>query len=463
MGINIGFDADGVLFDTESFQLSSKVKKHIKNKYNLDVINENGYGIKDVYGCDEKVEIDIWTRFIVQYSLKFRARLWMKETISKLRSEGNKIFIITSKACALEKSIRGFVVRFLFEVGLKIQGIYVDDIEYCSLQNSGEDKLRVCRQKKIDVMVEDKWENIETLSRELYVLCMDSQNNKEKEFNQNVYRVYDTNDVYVNIQKIIGMIEGTTDFINKHQLKSKDEKRCMDENALKEYYEWLKEYYMLLPFNNRHINRSEQNVRFLAKLYSSYFLCKYNPIIIGKENLTNEKGVIYICNHLCNKDMLFLLYALHNNNTQWHPLIKREILNEKTGLLFEAAYSIFVNRNSQKDRHIATQELAKLLVRGYNVLIFPEGTYNKTGNNLKNFEGVSHVYLSSVLGKKIVPCALTGDYHSRPVLRIGEAYLVSNTISLEEALKESYLKLDQLVEQNKQLIRTGEISNVGYK
>lgn len=463
MGINIGFDADGVLFDTESFQLSPKVKKYIKNKYDLDVINEDGYGIKDVYGCDEKVEIDIWTKFIVHYSLKFKARLWMKETISKLRSEENKIFIITSKACALEKSIRGFVVRFLFEIGLKMQGIYVDGIEYCFLQNSGEDKLRACRQKKIDVMVEDKWENIEILSSELYVLCMDSKNNKEKEFNQNVYRVYDTNDVYVNIQKIIGMIDGTTDVLNKYQLKDKNEKRCMDEKTLKEYYDWLKEYYKLLPFSNKHINHSEQNVRFLATLYSVYFWCKYRPIIIGKENLTNEKGVIYICNHLCNKDMLFLLYALHNDSTQWHPLIKREILSEKAGLLFEKAYSIFVNRNSQKDRHIATQELAKLLAHGYNVLIFPEGTYNKTKNNLKNFEGVSHVYLSSVLGKKIVPCALTSDYRSRPILRIGEAYFVSNKISLEEALKESYLKLDQLVEQNRQLIRTGEISNVGNK
>lgn len=181
MGINIGFDADGVLFDTESFQLSPKVKKYIKNKYNLNAINENGYGIKEVYGCGEKEEIDIWTRFIVQYSLKFRARLWMKEAIVKLRNEGNKIFIVTSKACALEKSIRGFAVRFLFELGLKLQGIYVDGIEYCSLQNSGEDKLRVCKQKKIDVMIEDKWENIEMLSTELYILCMDTQNNKEKE------------------------------------------------------------------------------------------------------------------------------------------------------------------------------------------------------------------------------------------------------------------------------------------
>lgn len=452
MGINIGFDADGVIFDTEVFQLSSKVQRYIKRRYNLNIIDENGYGIKDVYGCGEKAEIAIWSRFIFEYSLKYQPRLWMKETITKLRNEGNKVFIITSKACALEKSFRGFVVRTLFEIGLKMHGIYVDGIEYCSLENSAEDKLLVCKQKKIDVMVEDKWENIQKLSKELYVLCMDTRNNAGNEFSQNVYRVNDTNDVYVHIQKVIGIITGTTGVVNKYQIKNKDEKRYMDVAEQKEYYAWLKEYYKLLPFNAKRLNSAETILKLLAKVYSFYFWCKYRPQIIGKENLSKEKGVIYICNHLCNKDMLFLLYAFHNDNTQWHPLIKREILNEKTGFLFRRAYSVFVDRNSPKDRHIATQELAKLLVNGYNVLIFPEGTYNKTEDNLKNFEGVSHVYLSKVLDKKIIPCALTSDYHLQPVLRIGEAYSVSGTVSIEQALKESYMILDQLVEQNKRII-----------
>lgn len=449
MGINIGFDADGVIFDTESFQLSSKVKKYAKNKYGLNVVNENGYGIKDVYGCKETVEIDIWTKFIVEYSLGFPARLWMKETIARLRAEKNKVFIITSKACALEKSYRGIIVRFLFETGLKMQGINVDGIEYCSLENSGEDKLRVCRQKNISVMVEDKWENIEKLSTDLYVLCMDSKNNRDKEFSENVCRVYDANDVYCHIQRVKGLLTGKAGIINKYPLKSKDEKRRMGAMERKEYYGWLKEYYRLLPFDGKRVNNSERNVRYLAKIFSVYFGCKYRPIIIGKENLTNERGVIYICNHLCGKDMLLLLYAFHGSATQWHPLIKREILNEKAGILFKKAYSVFVDRNSPNDRHIATQELAKLLVHGHNVLIFPEGTYNKTENNLKNFEGVSHVYLASVLGRKIVPCALTGDYNSRPILRIGEPYTVSVSASLEEAVKESYLKLSQLVEKNR--------------
>lgn len=452
MGINIGIDADGVIFDTEAFQLSPKVKKYVKKHYNLEVINENAYGIKDVYGCDKRTEIDIWSRFIFEYSLKFKPRLWMNDTITKLRREGHKVYIITSKACALEKSFRGFVVRSLFELGLKIQGIRIDGIEYCSLEKSEEDKLRACKQKKIDVMVEDKWENIEELSKDLYVLCMDTKNNSGKVFNQNVVRVYDANDIYVHIQKTIEIITGATRVVNKYQVKNKDQKRNMEASERKKYYAWLKTYYGLLPFSVKQVNHAERVLRILAKGYSLYFWCKYRPVIVGKENLLKEKGVIYICNHLCNKDMLFLLYAFHDASTQWHPLIKREILNEKTGVLFKEAYSVFVDRKSQKDRHIATQELAKLLVNGYNVLIFPEGTYNKTQNNLKNFEGVSHVYLSSVLGKKIIPCALTSDYHSRPVLSIGEAYLVGSNVSIEEALKESYGKLDQLVEQNKRLV-----------
>lgn len=447
MNINIGFDADGVLFDTESFQLSKEVSTYMKQKYNLDIVNENGYGIKDVYGCSKKIELKCWTHFIMKYSLIFKERDCVRETICKLRKENNKVYIITSKACALEKSFRGIAVRIIFELGLMIKGIYVDGIEYCSLENSAEDKMKACEKRKIQIFVEDKKENVEYISSKIPVLCMDTKNNQGVD-GINIIRVNDFNDLYAEIHAFFTSKTNRNDSV-RFKTKSKEEKMNMSLLQKTEYYKQMEKYYENLPFDRKRIDRGERKIRIMSFFFSFYFKNKYKPQIVGIENLPKEKGVIYVCNHRCSKDMLLLLYAIHTKDTQWHPLIKHEILNEKVGILFRMGVSVFVDRRSLKSRHLATQEMAKLLVNGYNILIFPEGTYNRTENDLKEFEGASHVYLSQMLKKTIVPCALTSDYKLGPKLRFGKPYVVPISVSIQDALEDSYQKLAELVKENK--------------
>lgn len=448
MKISIGFDADGVLFDTESFQLSEEVTSYMKRKFNLNIVNINGYGIKDVYGCDRNIEMKFWTRYVFKYSLRFKARTGVRETIQKLREQGNKVFIITSKACAAERNLRGFIVRALFEIGLKLNGIYVDGIEYCSLENSASDKKEACIRKNIKIIIEDKKENVELLSEKIFTLCMDTRNNQGVE-GRNIFRVNDFNDVYAKIQSLIAeMYEQENIFRNCSRL-NKDIKKKMNVSERKKYYSWMREYYSELPFSAKRVDSAEWRMRGVATIFSFFFKKRFSPIIYNKNNIPEKKGMIFVCNHLGNKDMLLLLYALHNKKEQWHPLIKKEILNEKVGKIFEMGYSVFVDRNEAKSRHLATQEMAKLLVNGYNVLIFPEGTYNKTESNLKEFTGVSHVYLSQILEVPIVHCALTNDYTTNPILRIGNPYIVSADDSIEDAVVASYRILYTLVEENK--------------
>lgn len=447
-GINIGLDADGVLFDTEYFQLSPRVATYMKKHFGLDAVNISGYGIKDVFACSEKIEMQFWTRFVFYYSLRFRARPGVGETINELKKQGNKVFIVTSKACALEKNYKGAVVRLLFRLGLFINGIHVDGIEYCSLVNSAQDKFNVCKRKNIRVIVEDKKENIEKLSEEFFVLCFDSRNN-QKEFNANVIRVHNFDEVYANIQRFIGRITNKSNIFTEFAFKSQKEKRILDGREKEKYYEWLRRYYSHLPFNNKRIVNSENIINFLSRIFASAFYLKYKPIIIGKENVICKSGVIFVCNHLCAKDFLLLLYGLYGNGFCWHPLIKKEVLNRKIGIIFRIAYSIFVERENPGSRHSATQEMAKLLVNGYNVLIFPEGTYNKTNKPLKEFSGVSHVYLSQILQRPIINCALTKDYDSRPVLILDKPYVVPQKVNIEEAVRDSFMRLSALVNRAK--------------
>lgn len=448
--MNIGFDADGVIFDTELFQLSAQVVKFMKEKYGLEVVNENGYRIRDIFGCSDKIEMEFWTKFVIQYSIFFKARPFFSEMIKELKAQGNKIYIITSKACSLEKNYKGIAVRFLFELGLKLNGINVDGIEYCSLENSAESKLAACRKLNIDVMVEDYIENIEYLAQYIPIICVETKNNQNIRLS-NVLTAKDTNDIYAHIQRIISQKNKSQNIFSICELKSKEEKENMDVEERIKYYALLLEYYKNLPYNDKKTLRSEKIIRIIAKIYSIYFERKYNPIVIGRENIPKEKGNIYICNHLCDKDMLFLLSELKTELEQWHPLIKEEILGELSGLLFKVGDAVFVNRKNAKSRHISTQEMAKKIVHGYNVLIFPEGTYNKTGAALKDFTGTSHVYLSQMLQRPIVPMAITKDYTQSPILRIGEPYIVDKYIALDAAQYESYRKLENLVEENRKL------------
>lgn len=454
--INIGFDADGVLFDTELFQLSKTIIEYMKKTYNLEVVNENGYRIKEIFNCSEEAELECWKHIIVKYSLFYKARPWIKETIKMLRQEGHKVYIITSKACALEKNINGVGVRLLFELGLKFNGIYVDGIEYCDLKNSAKAKEEACKKRNIRIMVEDNKENIAHLSQTIPVLCVDTLNNKGEKFGANVTRVQDGNDIYANIKRLISVITGEENIFKSCNLKTKEEKKNLSIEERNVYYNRLIEYYKNLPYNHKKTAQSELAIRIIAKIVSEFFDRKYKPIVIGKENLPKERGMIYVCNHLCDKDMLLLLCELRGYLYQWRPLIKQEVLDETVGILFRIAQSVFVKRNEQKSRHLSTQEMAKHLVHNHNILIFPEGTYNRTKNNLKDFTGTSHVYLSQVLQKPIVTMALTKDYNQSPVLRIEEPYVVSRSISLDEAQEYSYQILDNLVEQNRRLLRKGE-------
>lgn len=450
MGYNIGFDADGVIYDTELFQLSNEVIDFMKNEYGLDVVDPNGYGIKDVFGCSREIELDFWEKFVIKYSLIYRARTWAKEVIDKLRKEGNKVFIVTSKACALERSYRGIGVRLLFELGLKLNGIKVDGIEYCDLNNSAESKLAACERLGISIMVEDAVENIDKLCQNIDVVCMNTLNNSMMK-NDKVVRADDMPDVYVNVQKIISSRRSTISSVPIIRNLSIEEKEALTIDEKNNYYDSLIDYYSSLPFDKKLMDKRESSIDAIARMYSKHFFSKYNPIIIGMENIPKEKGFIYVCNHLCDKDMIFLLCALKGKQFCWHPLVKREILDEKAGVLFRTAQSAFVKRDNKRSRSSAMKDLFIMLSNYYNVLIFPEGTYNKTENNLKDFQGVSHVYLSQVLKRPIVNMALTSDYSTKPILRIDEPYIVSRDSSIREAKEESFARLSSLVEANKKL------------
>ena len=193
--MKIGIDIDGVLTDIEQWQLDYG-SKIIFEQYNKNIRNSNGYNIKEIFNIEERLEDEFWEKYIYEYAIKEPARKFSGEVTNKLKKDGNEIYIITARYFTDREDENGQKMRDIVINWLKENKIYYDKIIF-----SSEEKLDVCIKNNIDLMIEDKVENINTISKEIPVICFDSRYNKECK-GKNIYRCYSWYDIYEKIEDI---------------------------------------------------------------------------------------------------------------------------------------------------------------------------------------------------------------------------------------------------------------------
>ena len=154
--MNIGIDVDGVLTDLSGFILENG-NKFFKGK--RSVINENTYKLMDMFDCSKEEEDKFWFKYVFKYCLKAKCEKDASDVIKKLRKNGHKIYIITSRVYTKEQSIRGELFRKILEYWLKKNIIEYDEIIYCDDDNVVYDKYYACKENSIDIMIEDQMNN----------------------------------------------------------------------------------------------------------------------------------------------------------------------------------------------------------------------------------------------------------------------------------------------------------------
>lgn len=177
---NIGIDIDGVLTDIESFQLKFG-ESFFKNKYNKDIVNRNGYTIKEIFDCTKEQEKEFWTKYLLQYSISTKAREGASAFTNKVHNQGGKIYIITSRYYTDKDNSLGKIMRFIVEEWLKANNIYYDQIIFCS-----DDKTDAIKNNNIEIMFEDSAKNINDLKDLTSIVCVDANYNKSV---TDVYRI----------------------------------------------------------------------------------------------------------------------------------------------------------------------------------------------------------------------------------------------------------------------------------
>lgn len=128
--------------------------------------------------------------------MKEPARKYAADVIHQLRREGNEIYIITARVHTTQHDDQGDEARTIVK-----QWLCKYQIEYDSIVFSPEEKLENCKKYHIDVMIEDKVDNINKISKDLPVICFHAGYNQECQ-GDNIYRAYTWYDVYLYLQEL---------------------------------------------------------------------------------------------------------------------------------------------------------------------------------------------------------------------------------------------------------------------
>lgn len=395
--MNIAFDADGVIFPIEDFQIEEG-QKYFKDKEIYDI---NGYGIKEVFNCTSSEEVKFWLRNTFKYNNSVIATQGIPDLIRKLREDGNRVYILTSRAMANKSGLVGSIMRKLLEDALKRNQIDVDGIIYCSTSNSEIDKYDAIKKYNISIMVDDKKENIEKIKPVTNAICFETRNNNGYS-SDDVIKVQNSYELENVVYHIIDIVNGKkTQLLNYKEV----EKMGLIDKTI--YFDELRETYynMLDPFL---LEKGENGCKRIVGKMQRVYNFVYRPHVIHPEKFPVEKGAILAANHLHSFDPLLIMTC--TQNVPFHLLAKSELLDNKLwNYLFTNIGSFFVDNSDEVSRKTAKDNMIQSVLNGSFAMMFPEGTRNKTDERLLNFH-YGTVSIAQITGRPIYPFGINQDY-----------------------------------------------------
>lgn len=196
--MKIGIDIDGVLTDIEQWQIDYGSKFYFE-KYSKEIQNNEGYETTDIFNVDNKLDDEFWNEYFKEYSINVDVRKFASEVINKLKQDSNEIYIITARGSFLSHSAD--VMSIEENRNIVLDWLKRNKIEYDKIIFSPEDKLDICKENDIDIMIEDKPANIENISTQIPVICFHAGYNKNC-IGDNIIRCYSWYDIYSKINRM---------------------------------------------------------------------------------------------------------------------------------------------------------------------------------------------------------------------------------------------------------------------
>jgi 1-acyl-sn-glycerol-3-phosphate acyltransferase len=180
---------------------------------------------------------------------------------------------------------------------------------------------------------------------------------------------------------------------------------------------------LLIPFLFGNLNFNHYVARFGSS--GLRFITRVRIQLEGVQSLESLQPCIYVANHQDNFDVMIFgsvfprkTIVIGKRELIWVPFFN---------LFYYAAGNIFLNRRKRRQAIAGIEEAgARIRERGVSVMIFPEGTRNKSGHGLLPFKkGAFHMAVEA--GLPIVPLVASPI---KPVLDYGRLRLTPGTIRI---------------------------------
>ncbi len=169
--------------------------------------------------------------------------------------------------------------------------------------------------------------------------------------------------------------------------------------------------------------------RFLSQLWMGTFLflsgCTFE--VTGKEVFDGLDNAVVVCNHNSLIDIPVSTPFLARANK---TIAKKSFIYVPLfGWIYQFA-SVIVDRKNNQSRRKSYEEMKRVLNNGLDMLIYPEGTRNKTNNPLKSFYDGAFT-LSVDTQKPIVPVVILNTKRilpAKPILYLRPGKIVLNIL-----------------------------------
>lgn len=137
-------------------------------------------------------------------------------------------------------------------------------------------------------------------------------------------------------------------------------------------------------------------------IFSQLTFIRYD--LIGTENLDKNRSCIYVSNHTSFLDIPGIRLIIPG---EFRPIAKKELLKIPVFGFIVRAATVVVDRSSAQSRRQSMELLRTILTNGISILVFAEGTQNRTKEILQPFkDGAFRIAVDSQL--PIVPLVVVG-------------------------------------------------------
>lgn len=137
-------------------------------------------------------------------------------------------------------------------------------------------------------------------------------------------------------------------------------------------------------------------------IFSTLTFIRYE--FYGREKIDRKKAYIYVSNHTSFLDLPGIRMIIPG---QFRPLAKKELLKIPIFGWIARSATIIVDRSSSQSRKKSMDTLKQILIDGISILIFVEGTQNRSKELLQPFhDGAFRIGVDTQ--QPLIPLAVTG-------------------------------------------------------